>query len=85
VNIRLKNNGQTALTKNAINVIYFLFYKFNKFDNIPFDFLLNPYIFCSIIFLHLYLVIKGEMQGHSLIKTCNTSINTVILNTSTEP
>ncbi len=52
---------------------------------IPFDFLLSPSIFCNIIFLHLYFVINGEIQGHYLINTCITYISTVILNTSTAP
>lgn len=81
--IRLKNRGQTALTKNPSKGIYFFVYSPNNCDNMFLDLLPRPSMFCIISFRHLYLVMKGEIQGHSLIKMCKTSMRTVILKTST--
>ena len=67
-------SGHPALIKNAKRVSYFLLSKPNKFDRIFFDFLFIPSIFCKIIFLHLYLVIKGAKHGYSLSMVDNADV-----------
>ena len=83
VNPRLKNKGQSPLMIKDKKVIYFLLSISRRSMRVFLVAGWHPSRHWLIIFRHLYLMIKGPIEGDYLIKTWRTSTKMVMLKTST--